>query len=708
MGVEKFSRYELREALGQGGMATVYRAYDPMFEREVALKILNRESLNDPQVRERFERETKIIARLEHAAIVPVYDVGRDRDQLFYVMRYMTGGSLVERIQRGMLSLAEIAHILQRIAAALDYAHHKGIIHRDLKPGNILFDEESQAYISDFGIAKFAQVASQLTSSGIIGTPTHMSPEQARGEEVDGRTDIYSLGVILFEMLSGKTPFEATTPLGMAYKHASEPPPHIRDVNPNLPAGVEPIISKVLAKDRNQRYSSGTELADAFVATLSEPLPPNIGLGMPIVSSIQTNVEGLIIPAGPSDLPSRSLPRSWMLLGLLLLALAAFASLAFWGYPRFIASVSPTPETAAAVLAPPTPSVVPILPVLPTETSPPLPIETATQIPTVLPVLGIGGADKLALTANREIYLMDIDGSNIQPLTGTRLPKTDLQWLPGGNELLYVEGKCVYQIDVTTDEKEPGQLFCFNDPKFLGFRVSPDGEWAAISIANRLLVLPFDREVLASVTSTFALQNLESLCLDYADVTVKGAQWSNDGKRLAVRYQRVIGERLGDTIQVIEVNRERCQEVPVLVWHEFPAEHFVPEGYERFPILPFYHWDGDQRFLFNSFKRNIGYGELYLYDMATSAVNKINPIDGSCCYGSAVFSPDGTYILLTFQDLRLGDRSKMELYYIPREQIGVTETFTPVKLPVRFFPDLRENIQLALRPAINPEAVTSD
>jgi serine/threonine-protein kinase len=145
MGAEKFSRYELREELGQGGMATVYRAYDPMFEREVALKILNRESLNDPQVRERFERETKIIARLEHAAIVPVYDVGRDRDQLFYVMRYMTGGSLVERIQKGSLSLAEIAHILQRIGAALDYAHHKGIIHRDLKPGNILFDEDNHA-----------------------------------------------------------------------------------------------------------------------------------------------------------------------------------------------------------------------------------------------------------------------------------------------------------------------------------------------------------------------------------------------------------------------------------------------------------------------------------------------------------------------------------------------------------------------------------
>src|SRR5215213_1008255 len=155
MQAEKFSRYVLGEELGQGGMAAVYRAHDPLFEREVALKILKQELLNEAHVRERFERETKIIARLEHAAIVPVYDVGRDRDQLFFVMRYMAGGSLIERIQAEALSLAEIGHILQRLAAALDYAHSKGIIHRDLKPGNILFDEYENAYISDFGIAKF-------------------------------------------------------------------------------------------------------------------------------------------------------------------------------------------------------------------------------------------------------------------------------------------------------------------------------------------------------------------------------------------------------------------------------------------------------------------------------------------------------------------------------------------------------------------------
>jgi serine/threonine protein kinase len=693
MGAEKFSRYELQEELGQGGMATVYRAYDPMFEREVALKILKRESLNDPQVRERFERETKIIARLEHAAIVPVYDVGRDRDQLFFVMRYMAGGSLIERIQRGWLSLAEIAHILQRLAAALDYAHSKGVIHRDLKPGNILFDEYENAYISDFGIAKFTQGSARLTSSGIIGTPTHMSPEQAMGEPVDARSDIYSLGVILFEMLSGKTPFEATTPLGMAYKHATEPAPHIREINPNLPDGVEPIIEKVLAKDREQRYASGVELADAFIATLAEPLPPDVSLVMPIATHIKTNVPGLTIPPPPVEPRRQPVSRFWMFGSFISLALTALASLAIWGYTRSNALVSPTPVPATATFATATPTS------LPTATaSQTLPPETMT--PTVALDPGIGGANKVALTANNEIYIMNMDGSGIQALTQTQKPKFDLQWLPGGNELLYAEGNCVYRIDVATAQKEPQQLACFNDPKFAGFRVSPDGEWAAISIAYRLLVLPFDLPALSNVTSTFELQNLEDLCLDYADVDVKDAQWSADGKRLAIRYQSVVGKRIGDTIRVIELNKERCQDVASLIWDEFPADRFIPEGYERYPILPSYDWDGDQQFLFNSFIRNKRYGELYLYNMTSATARKINPVDRVCCYGNAIFSPDGTHILLVFQDVRRGDKSENQLYYIPVDQAGTGAEFTPVRLPPLFFRDLRENIQLALRPVL--------
>jgi serine/threonine protein kinase len=684
MGTEKFSRYEIRQELGRGGMATVYRAYDPLFEREVALKLLNRELLDDPQVRERFERETKIIAKLEHAAIVPVYDIGRDNDQLFFVMRYMSGGSLTERVQKRSLSLSAMAHIVLRVASALDYAHDRGVIHRDLKPGNILFDEYNNAYISDFGIAKLTQAATKLTNSGIIGTPTHMSPEQARGEDVDGRSDIYSLGVILFEMLSGKTPYDATTPLGMAFKHATYPVPRILNINPHLPTGIEAVIEKVMAKERDQRYSSGLEFANAFIATLPEPVTPDVKIVRPLPSRPKADVDARTVPSPEIEPKHPPASRFWMAGGLIALVLAA---LAIWRSPIFAASITATPRTATVTMAPPTSTT------LPTETATQAPTETITLITPV----DIGGANKIALTANNDIYIMDMDGSHIKQLTNTNKPKFDLQWLPDGDELLYGEASCVYKINVETAQTAAEEVVCFKSLKFDSFRVSPNGKHVAISIERRLLVIPFDLKTLSTISSAFELQNSENLCLDYVDVAVKGARWDADGQRLAVLYQSAVSQRIGDTIRVLDVDMERCQKADPLIMDEFPAKRFTPEGFERYPILPSYDWDGSERFLFNSLKRNVAYGELYLYDLSTTTVNKIDPIDGVCCYGSAVFSPDGTYILFAFQDVRRGAESETQLYYVPMDQIGVGTKFTPIKLPLQFFPDLRENIQLALR-----------
>ena len=680
MQVEKFSRYEIREELGAGGMAAVYRAYDPLFEREVALKILKQELLNNQQLRERFERETKIIAKLEHAAIVPVYDVGRDNEQLFFVMRYMAGGSLSERIQNKSTPLSEIANIIQRLAAALDYAHKKGVIHRDLKPGNILFDEYDNAYISDFGIAKFANASIKLTSSGIIGTPTYMSPEQAQGDELDGRSDIYSLGVILFEMLSGKTPFEATTPLGMAFKHATDPVPNILEINPTLPAGVEAVIEKVMAKDREERYASATDFANALTSALNGNLISTVS----IPSQVQMNAEVLTTPSSIGARPSSS--RYLMFGGVIILTLAAI-----WGFRQWNTSVTPTsePVTMTATSPAPTGTLTALPTTTPTETITPTPLDP-----------GIGGANKIAVTANKDVYLIDIDGSHIRQLTNTNTAKFDLQWLPGGDELLYGEGNCVYKINVAATQADPEKVTCFSDDNFDGFRVSPDGQLVAISVDRRLLLLPFDLQTLSTITSAFELQNLGDLCLDYAEVSVKGAQWSNDGQRLAIVYQSVVSQRIGDTIRVLQVDLQRCQAVDPLTMDEFPAERFTPDGYQRYPILPSYHWDGDQRFVFNSFKRNVAYGELYLYDSSTTAAREINPIHNVCCYGSAVFSPDGNYILLVFQDESRGADSETQLYYVSVDQIGTAVDLTPLKLPIHFFPDLRESIQLALRPSM--------
>jgi serine/threonine protein kinase len=260
----KFGRYEIKSELGRGGMATVYRAYDPLFDREVALKVLPREMLHDPQFRTRFDRELKIVAGLEHPAIVPVYDVGEEDGQPYFVMRYMSGGSLAGEIEKGRFSLEDAARIIEKVAQGLTHAHKKGIVHRDLKPDNILFDNTGAPFISDFGVAKLTESTSSLTGSGVIGTPAYMSPEQAQGVDIDSRSDVYGLGVIVYQMLSGQQPYSADTPMGVVVKHITEPVPEILKTLPSLPHNVDQVIKTSMAKDKTKRYATTVDLAKAL------------------------------------------------------------------------------------------------------------------------------------------------------------------------------------------------------------------------------------------------------------------------------------------------------------------------------------------------------------------------------------------------------------------------------------------------------------
>lgn len=274
MSMEKIGRYEIKGEIGRGGMATVYKGYDPRFGREVAVKVLPPALLHDPQFRARFEREAQTIATLEHPAIVPVHDFGEEDGRLYLVMRLMTGGSLADKLKEGPLTIEEAARILGRLASALDSAHTHGlIIHRDLKPANILFDQWGEPYLSDFGIVKLLQGdgATLTGTGGMVGTPAYMSPEQVLGEvALDGRSDIYTLGVILYEALTGQRPFQSDTPMGLAFKHVTEPIPRILDAAPNLPPGSQAIIDKAMAKDREQRYGSAAKLA-ADLGQLVQP-----------------------------------------------------------------------------------------------------------------------------------------------------------------------------------------------------------------------------------------------------------------------------------------------------------------------------------------------------------------------------------------------------------------------------------------------------
>ncbi len=268
---QQIGRYEIMRELGQGGMATVYLAFDSLFERQVAIKVLPRQFTEDPRSLQRFEQEAKTVAALEDAAIVPVYDFGEDKGWPYLVMRYMSGGTLGDRIEEGRpLALQEVSRILDRLAPALDKAHKKGIIHRDLKPDNVLFDEEGRPYLADFGIAQLAETTRTVT---LRGTPAYMSPEQAEGEkDPDGRSDIYSLGVMLFEMLTGRQPYVAKTPTKQILMHILQPVPDVLEANPDLPPQTQAVIDRVMAKDREERYQTAVALAEAVQQLLL--LPP--------------------------------------------------------------------------------------------------------------------------------------------------------------------------------------------------------------------------------------------------------------------------------------------------------------------------------------------------------------------------------------------------------------------------------------------------
>lgn len=265
---EKIDRYMLKQEIGRGGMATVYYAHDPRVDRDVAVKILLREMLTASDVRERFQREAKVIATLDHPAIVPVYDFGEDDGDPFIVMRYMSGGSLAGTLKKGgKIPLPDAALIIDRVASALDRAHDQGVIHRDLKPGNILFDQYNNAFLSDFGIVKLVQSVTGITQEGtFFGTPHYMSPEQVIGQvEIDGRSDVYALGVILYEMLTGRAPFHADTPLALAFKHVYEDIPEVLHVTPDLPPEISAILERALAKDRDERYKTAGAFSEELL-----------------------------------------------------------------------------------------------------------------------------------------------------------------------------------------------------------------------------------------------------------------------------------------------------------------------------------------------------------------------------------------------------------------------------------------------------------
>ncbi|HVF00363.1 MAG TPA: protein kinase [Rubrobacteraceae bacterium] len=256
------SRYQLTSLLGNGGMARVYLAEDAVLARDVALKVLRDQYAENEEFIERFRREATSAASLSHPHIVQVYDRGRSADGSYYMtMEYLPGGTLKSRILReGALPPHEAARLALQIAGALGLAHERGVIHRDVKPQNILLTNAGNAKVGDFGIARASTATALSGTSMILGTAGYMSPEQAMGERVGPASDLYSLGVVLYEMLTGALPYDAETPIGIAMKHINETPKPPKETNPNVPEGLNIVTAKLLSKHPEDRYANTDEL----------------------------------------------------------------------------------------------------------------------------------------------------------------------------------------------------------------------------------------------------------------------------------------------------------------------------------------------------------------------------------------------------------------------------------------------------------------
>ncbi len=264
--------YEIIAEVGKGAMATVYRAYQPSMERHVAVKVIHKAVSNDTQSMLRFQREAKLVARLEHPHILPVYDFDGTHPTPYIVMRLLENGTLRDLMRQRQLSLTETNLYIQQIAAAVGYAHRQGIIHRDIKPSNIMLDKDGNAFVTDFGVARMIEGEKGDTvtlTGGVVGTAAYMAPEQGLGQgDVDHRADIYALGVLLFRMATGEIPYSADNEVGIIIQHVNTPIPSARDHNPDLPPELDAVIARAMAKDPATRYQTATEFAAAVKKVL--------------------------------------------------------------------------------------------------------------------------------------------------------------------------------------------------------------------------------------------------------------------------------------------------------------------------------------------------------------------------------------------------------------------------------------------------------
>jgi len=374
---ENIGPYRIVEQLGQGGMATVFKAYHASLDRYVALKALHPAFNTDASFASRFQREARVVARLEHPNIVPVYDFAEHETRPYLVMKFIEGDTLKARMDQGPLTAEEIAKIVEAVGSALAYAHKQGVLHRDVKPSNVLLANDGSIYLADFGLARMAQSGeSTLSSDMVMGTPQYISPEQAMGKaDLDARTDLYSFGVMLYELVVGRVPFNADTPFAIIHDHIYSPLPLPRKVKPDIPEQVERVLLKVLAKERSDRFDDASQLVTAFQEAWNEAGVPMQGTFIRVSQAIRpvektdrppqlASPAAAVAASGPaqsaapakvaeSGLPSKETRSPWIWVSAGLAILLCLGMFAFARNNRLLASIRSRNNTPSVTMIPP-------------------------------------------------------------------------------------------------------------------------------------------------------------------------------------------------------------------------------------------------------------------------------------------------------------------------------------------------------------------
>ncbi len=470
--------YRIMNQIGKGGMATVYKAYQASVDRYVAIKVLPSQLAESKEFAARFQQEARIIAKLEHPHILPVFDYGESDGVAYLVMRYLDAGTLKDRMEAGRpLPLPEIDRIFTQLTDALSYAHGRGVVHRDLKPSNALIDSQGNIFLTDFGIAKLLESASpRLTQTdAILGTPAYISPEQAQSKPVDQRSDIYSLGIILYEMATGSVPFTADTPLAVLFKHITDPLPPPSSLKPDIHPSIEKVILKALAKEPGYRFATVAEFLRAWKRALEERETFRAA-PQPVPSSIPPRP----IPSAPT--PPRPAPakraasqtggRAAWIFGCLagaclLFAIAGGGVLAFnW---QNIPLLNPPTETST-----------------PTQTPSPIP-PTATFTPTVPVYTGkVLLKDDFSVTKDGWGTLTDEKGSveyKGKALHIRLSQKNYVVWTTPNNQNYQNVHMEVTALNNNTDPTTAFGFICAQQPKdwsFYYFAVTPAGQYAIV------------------------------------------------------------------------------------------------------------------------------------------------------------------------------------------------------------------------------------